>query len=267
MDDGAEGGGGDGAAHVDAALIGVGVGEAALLIRLAAENLHHLVRFDGFLKHVHDAAHGLLAAPAHDAQAAAENLHRHGDHRHDGEHHQRQCPVEPEQPDEQRNDGQRVAHENGDGTGGGAGDVADVIGDLRHQHAGRLVIEVARRQAHQAGEHGVTQILDHLVRNPRQRIVGDEAQHAADDEDADDGEGHVPQAVAVAELAVQHRLQQRREERFRAGRDHHAEDGDGKDPPIRPDITEQARIEFTATRRADCLVWHADFRLETKDYR
>jgi hypothetical protein len=111
-------------------------------------------------------------------------------------------------------------------------------------------------QAYQAFEHGHAQIHDDTVRHPRQRVLGDKGQYAAQQKDADHGERVEPELTRIGKVVatIEQRLHQGRKQGFDGGREHHAEDGHQKNTPIGTDMVEQAEVDLAASERAVAAV-------------
>ena len=113
--------------------------EAAFLVVLAAEELHHLVPADRLLDHLRDVAHRLLHLAAGGAQPHAEHAHDEHDQRRHREREQRELPVEPQQVGEQADDRERVLEHDGEHAGRRRGDLGHVEGELGDESAGGLL--------------------------------------------------------------------------------------------------------------------------------
>ncbi|MNG20484.1 hypothetical protein D3C84_1047410 [compost metagenome] len=106
-----------------------------MLVGLATKAAHHAVTLDGFRRDVHDIAHRHLDLLALLAKLSTCTADHQGDQRQNGEHHQGQLPVHPEQGSEQENHRHTLAKHHLDCIGGGSGDHGHVEGDARNQVA------------------------------------------------------------------------------------------------------------------------------------
>ncbi len=248
--DGRRGGGRD--LHLEPAHLVGGLREAAALVLLSAEHLHHAMTADRLLEHVVEIAHCRLLGAAHPAQAAGEVARDPGDRRADDDREQRQLPVEPQHPAEQAHDRERVLHDHVHRAGRGAGHLRDVVGELGDGGAGGRGVVVRGRQPHERAEHGSAQIDDQLLRDPLDHVPGDERRDPAHQEQADDGDRHPAhqRVVPFDERPVEQRLDERRQPGLGRRDDDHREDG-GKEPaPVGLDVAEEAEIEPEARGRA-----------------
>ena len=245
--------GGDLLAHEEAAQSLGGLEETLCLVRVAAINLDHLVALDRLLQHVHQIAGRVLYAARHPAQPPRDRAHGEADRRSDEQRDERQLPVEVEQPAEQTDDGDRVAHQYGEHERRRAAHVGDVVCDLGEKRPGRVVVVEVRRQLEQPIEHRRAQIEHHAARDPVHEVRRDEGEDAAHKEDGDDRGGEEDRRRARslrAEAVVEERLDHRREERLRSGGCDHAEDRQREHLRIWAHIREQARVKLARARRA-----------------
>jgi hypothetical protein len=229
---------------VPAQLVGLLV-EAALLVVLAAEELHYLVRADRLVDHLGDMPHALLHLVAGMAQPHGELAHHQHDERGHGNREQRQLPVEPQQECQQADDGERVAEHDSERARRGGADLRHVEGELRDEHAGGLTLVVGSGQRQELREHGVAEIGHHARAHPGKPVGGEERAEPAHEEQRDDHRGQPlhQHRVLLDEGALDQRLHQRRQRRRGRGDDHHAENADREDVPVRPHVREQPTVE------------------------
>ncbi len=182
-------------------------------------------------------------------QAPGKGTHHQRRERDHGQADQRQLPVEPQQPADQAEHRKRVADQHGQRRGCRRRDTIHVIGDARGRHRGGVGVEVAGRQPHQAFEHELAQVGDHLVRDPGHAVAGEEAGHAAQHEDADDGQRQPgqPALFALAKALVQQRLHQRREQRLGGRRQRCGRQGQGETFPVRAHVGEQTEVQLATS--------------------
>jgi len=177
-------------------------------------------------------SHGTLDALAVASKAAVGDLHEPRDDRRGEDAKRGEPPVHVEHHDQQPDDGQAVADDRDHGIGGGARHEFDVVRELRQQMPRLLPVEIGRREPEVVCEDVVAQSLDHLPSDPARVEVADEIANAAQGEQHDHGERHLPDDGRVAhdEGAVQERLDQIVERRGGRREKNHAEDSAGQHP-------------------------------------
>jgi len=253
-------------------LVGValaGLAEPLLLIGLAAEAAHHAVALDGFRGDVGDVTHGHLDLLALLAEFLAGDADHYRDHRKDGNHHQGQVPVHPQQVAEQEHHGQAFADHHLDRIGGRTGDHGHVEGDARDQVPGVVVVEVAVRQHQQLVEQFHTQVVHQAQGNLGQEVVAEERAQALPRSDQDDQQRYRLQQLQVAQVGdvgEQHRfrvaqpideiLQDPGQHRLGRGKNHETDDAQQENADIGFHIAQQPEVDLQAggvLRRSRCF--------------
>ncbi|MNM44985.1 hypothetical protein D3C81_558940 [compost metagenome] len=193
-------------------LVGValaGIGKTLLFVAFATKAAHYPVALDGFRGNVGDIAHGHLDLLALLAEFLAGAAHHQGDQRQDGDHHQGQFPVHPQQVAEQEDHRQPFADHHLDRIGGGTGDHGHVEGDARNQVPGVVVVEIAVGQHQQLVEQLDPQVMHQAEGDLGQEIVAQERTQALPGCDQHDQQWHGLQQLQVLEVrnaGEQHRL-------------------------------------------------------------
>jgi hypothetical protein len=230
--------------------------KAGRFVILAAEAAHHAIALDGLRGDVGEVAHRHLDLAALLAEFAAGAGDHDADHGQDGDHHQGELPVHPQQEAEQEDHDQAFAHHGLDGVGGGAGDHGDVVGDARDQMPGTVLVEIAVGQAQQAVEQRPAQGVDHTHRDFGDEVVAEVGADALPDGDQHQHQRHRVQHFHAADKSDtrQHRafgMDQAVDEEFQQGRLHRlcrrdeeiAENTDCECADEGPDIAQQPTID------------------------
>ena len=236
-----------------------GLQEALLLVLLAAEAAHHAVTLDGFGRHVRHVAHRHLNLLALFAEFFTGRADHDRDQRQDGDHHQRQSPVHPQQRRKQEHHGHAFTDDDLDRIGGRTGDHGHVEGDARDQVPRVVFVEVPLRQHQQVVEQLDPQIVDQAQRNLGQEVVTQERAKTLPRRDQDDQQRNRLQQAQVSQVGnrgEQHRirigqaihevLEDVAQHRLGGSKDKEADDAQQKQTDIRPDITEEAQIDLQA---------------------
>ncbi|MCY1396923.1 hypothetical protein D9M71_119080 [compost metagenome] len=233
--------------------------EAPRLVGFAAETAHHTVALDGFGGDVGHVAHGHLDLLALLAEFLAGAAHHQGDQRQDGDHHQGQFPVHPQQVAEQEDHRQPFADHHLDRIGGGTGDHGHVEGDARDQVPGVVAVEVAVGQGQQAVEQGHAQVMHQAEGDLGQEIVAQVGTQPLPGGDQDDQQRHRLQQFQILQVgnageqdgvrvaqAIHEVLEDAGEHGLGRSEDDVADDADQEHPDIGTDIAQQAEIDLQA---------------------
>ncbi len=235
--------------HVRGAIVFVDLLEPLALMILGVENLDQAMRIDGFLGDPRDVAHGILNALAVAAKAAVGDSHQPPDDGRRNDAKYGEAPVHIEEGGEQYQDAETVADQGDRRAGRRRRHQLDVVGQLREQMSGLLLIQIRRGQAQVVREHIVPQALDDLSPHPARKVALHIVPDAPQGEQHHDPNGHLPedrgilhQERAVQELA--HKVSERGVGRREQDRTEHADQkhsemglGVFQQPPIdRPGI-------------------------------
>ena len=230
--------------HVRGAIEFIDLLEPGGLVILGVEDLDQAMRIDRFLGDPRDVAHRVLNALAVAAEAAVGDFHEPADHgcRRDAE--QRQPPVHVEHVGQQTDDGQAVADQRNRRAGRRGRHQLDVVGELREQVPGLLPIQIRGGQAQIVREHVASQALDHLAAHPTRIEVGDEVAEAAQREQHDDRDRHLPQNLRIPfdEGPAHELLDHVRQPDIGRGEQDHSEYADQEYPDIGPRVAQQPPI-------------------------
>ncbi|MNQ36603.1 hypothetical protein D3C85_501270 [compost metagenome] len=243
-------------------LVGValaGGGKALFFVALATEAAHYAIALNGLGSYVRHVAHGHLDLLALLAEFLAGVAHHERNQRQDGQHHQGQLPVHPQQIGKQEDHGQAFADHHLDGIRGRTGHHRHVERDARDQVPGVVGVEVAIGQHQQLVEQLDAQVMHQPQRYLRQVVVTEERAQALPRRDQDDQQRHGHQQLQI--LQVRNRGE---EHRFRiaqaideilenpgqhwlcGGKDHEAHDTQQEKADIGFYITQEPKIDFQA---------------------
>ena len=213
--------------------------------------------------------HGHLDFLALLAEFLAGRADHHGDNRQDGEHHQRELPVHPQQVDEQEHHRQAFADHHLDRVGRRAGDHRHVEGDARDQVTGVVVVEITVGQHQQLVEQFDTQVMYQAERYLGQEVVAQERAQALPGGNQDDQQRYRLQQLQVTQIrhigeqhglrvaqAVDEVLEDPGQHGLGGGEDHEAHDAQQEDADVGFHIAQQPEVDLQAGgvfRRARCF--------------
>ncbi|MCY1406031.1 hypothetical protein D9M71_212870 [compost metagenome] len=252
-------GGGLGHPQLLAGVFFAGFPEAAGFVRLAAKAAYHAIALDGFGGHMGHVAHRHLDLLALFAEFLAGAAHHQGDQRQDGDHHQGQLPVHPQQVAEQEDHGEPFADHHLDGIGRRAGDHGHVEGDARDQMSRVVVVEIAVRQGEQTVEQGQAQVVHQSEGNLGQEVVAQIRPQPLPRGDQDDqqwnrlqqfhvlqvGNAREQHGVRIAQ-AIHEIFEDARQHRLGGGEDDVTDDADQEHPDIGADVAQQTKVDLEA---------------------
>ena len=231
--------------------------ESRRFVGFGAERLDDAMareRFDGDVGEVRE----LFLDAATRAPDSLAEPHQRVDHdRRAGDDDEREPGVVVEHQGRKPHDGEPFAQEVPDGLRHRQLDLLDVVGDPRQQLTARPPAEEARRLIQDVPEQLVAQVPDHSLPHVGHQIgreVRPEALEEVDHQDRDapgaqiDAHAGERQVEAVAEDAVEERLDEGDEPGRRRGVEQHGHDSRGEAPPIGTRVGEQPRKRAHSVR-------------------
>ncbi len=217
--------------------------ELRLLGGLLRKGLHDMDADDVLLGDGRDVGELLLHVAQRRMRDVAVAVRERDEQRRHGEHDQGELPLDEEQNDGHRHDGEQVLEEEDEAVAEEEADALEVDGRARHQLTGLVAVVEAEREA----DHVRVEAAPHVHLDVERLAAGDEAaaahERGARDPEADDLEDGDPEAMRVVleERLVDHVLACHPDERdLRGLRADGEDDRDDEPDAVRAEEAEQA---------------------------